>query len=494
MHREEATEGGMTGPTALLRDASYSLIFHSAPRVANVLMFILVGRLAGPDEAGAFALATTYLLIVTTAMRGMDDLVARQVAREPQAAPRYLTNFLVVRLLMAAALYALLTLVVLFLFDYSPETTQAILIISISVIPESITYLAHSIMLGQRDFAPTAIVWAGQSLFKLILGISVIMLGGDLLGVSVAWLVGSVLGMLIMLPILLRRSTRVTRSDWRDWRPFHRNRQALPFFIMLTTLAMLEAQSDTIILSGYHGVVEVGWYNAATTVAYSLIIFSQAFRFAIYPRMSRQAQVSPAELWRLFDQSIRMLATFITPVATGIILLAPGIVLLVFGDEFGPTVQVLQIIMIATFFVFLNEPTVRMMLVHDRQRRLTLFLLASAVLNVTLNLILAREFGASGSAIARVLSVTLYFLLGFMYVTKGQGRARFLRWLIRPGIGALAMIAPVYLTRNLVLIIPVILGALTYSIVFLLIGGITPDERKLIRQAVTSRMRGSPVD
>lgn len=487
MHSEQANEAGMTGRAGLLQDAGYSVLFHIAPRAANVLIFIVVGRLAGPDQAGSFALATTFLLIVTTVMRGMDDLVARQVAREPEDAPRYLTNFLVLRLLMAAGLYALLAVAVLFLLDYSPETSQVILIVSLSVIPESITYLAHSIMLGQRDFAPAAFVWAGQSLFKLTAGLIVIALGGNLIGISVAWLAGSVLGMIVMLPILLRRSTRPARSDWRDWGPLSRNWRALPFFAALTTLAMVEAQSDTIILSAFHGEEEVGWYNAATTVAYSLIIFSQAFRFAIYPRMSRLAQESPARLWRLFDQSMRVLTAFITPVVAGIILLAQGIVLLVYGNEFVPTIHVLQIIMIATFFVFLNEPPVRIMLVHDRQRLLTLFLLATATVNVALNLALAPEYGANGSAVARVTSVTLYFLLCFFTSTRGQGAFRYLRWLVRPGIATLAMIVPVYVTREMILIVPIALGALTFTLVFLLVGGVAPDERRLIRQTITSR-------
>ncbi len=203
--------------TSLLRDASYSVLFHIAPRFANVLMFIMVGRLAGPEDAGAFALATTYLLIVTTVMRGMDDLIARQVAREPEEAPRYLTNFVVVRVVMAIGLYALLALVVTYLFDYSSETTLAILIISLSVIPESITYLAHSIMLGKSVFAPAALLWAGQSLFKAIVGIIAISTGGDLLTIAVIWLIGSLLGMIVIVPILLVRTGGVTKSDWSDW-------------------------------------------------------------------------------------------------------------------------------------------------------------------------------------------------------------------------------------------------------------------------------------
>ena len=73
----------MSTRLSLMRDALLALVFHVAPRFANVILFILIGRLAGPEQAGIFSLATTYLLIITTTMRGLDDLLIRQVAREP---------------------------------------------------------------------------------------------------------------------------------------------------------------------------------------------------------------------------------------------------------------------------------------------------------------------------------------------------------------------------------------------------------------------------
>jgi O-antigen/teichoic acid export membrane protein len=65
----------------LTRDSLFSIVFHLSPRLANVLLFITMGRLIGPTDAGVFALATTYLVIFTTVMRGPDDLVIRQVSR-----------------------------------------------------------------------------------------------------------------------------------------------------------------------------------------------------------------------------------------------------------------------------------------------------------------------------------------------------------------------------------------------------------------------------
>ena len=116
----------------LARDSFFSIMVRLSPRFANVLLFILIGRLTGPAEAGVFTLATTYLVIFTTVARGLDDLVVRQVSREPDLAPRYLTNFLALRLGLSLFLYCVLLFVVLVVFDYAPSTAIPTLILALS--------------------------------------------------------------------------------------------------------------------------------------------------------------------------------------------------------------------------------------------------------------------------------------------------------------------------------------------------------------------------
>ena len=56
----------------LAHDSALAVVFQVAPRFANAFTFILIGRLAGPEQAGIFSLATTYLLIITVAMSGLE--------------------------------------------------------------------------------------------------------------------------------------------------------------------------------------------------------------------------------------------------------------------------------------------------------------------------------------------------------------------------------------------------------------------------------------
>lgn len=402
----------------LLRDGLYAIIFQLAPRFANVILFIVLGRLAGVNEAGIFALAATYLLILTTIMRGLDDLVVRQVSRESSHAVKYLVNFAMLRIALALSLYALLVLIVIIGFNYTEGTTWAILIIGISLIPDSMAFVAQSVLLGQRKFGGSALIISAVSLIKLIAGVAIIVRGGTLAQIGWLWLLASSLGM-IGLWILVLTSTARPKSTFRFDFSFLKNRwRTASIFFLITALATLETQMDTIILSGFRGETAVAWFGAATTVAYSLILLSQAYRFSVYPLMSRYAMKSGEKLTTLYKHSIQILATVIFPMVIGIILIAPQIVPFIFGDEFLPTIRVLQVLIIALIFVFLNEPNIRMMLVHDRQRWISIFLIISVTINISLNLILVPSRGAVGAAAARGSSAFILYLLTLLYVRR----------------------------------------------------------------------------
>ena len=473
----------------LVRDAIFAVIFHLAPRFANVLLFIVIGRLAGPAEAGVFSLATTYLLILTTFTRGLDDLVVRQVSREPDQTPRYLTNFLLVRLALSLLLYAALVVVVLTIFHYSASTTSSILLLGASVMPDSLTLVAQAILLGRRRFAAPAITMSVVSIFKLIGGGLVLAGGGGLQQIAWVWLSGSLLGMAVLLTAAIIEIGGLQWSDWLDYYLVVRHWRSAVSFLFITTVAALESQSDTVLLSAFHGEAEVGWYGAATTIAFSILVLSQAYRFSVYPLMARYALQSPEKLTKLYERSMRYIGALILPVVIGISLLSPQIVAMVFGSRFGPTARVLEILVVALIFIFLNEPGVRMMLVHDRQRWVSLFLVLSTVANLAVNAILVPVWGASGAALARLCSSMILFLTTYYYVNRFIVKLDIIFLLTRPVLATIVMALVVWMTQALIIPVPILLGAITYCGSLWLVGGILPEDAALVLQAIAGRVQ-----
>lgn len=476
----------MTMFGSLIRHALLSFALQLAPRLANVAIFIALGRRTGAADAGVFVLATTYLLIATTLMRGLDDLVMRQVAREPDRAGSYLRSFSLLRLSLVVVLYVALATVTRFVFDYPPQTDRIILILGLALLPDNLAYAAQAVLMGRRRFGVPAAAWTATSVIRLAGGL---MAGDDLIVVAWSWLIGATVGMSIMMVEAFRVSGD-TPADWRDWTALRHNGRAALVFTMLTSLAMLESQSDTIILSVVHDTAEVGFFNAATTIAYSLALFSQAYRFAVYPIMSRDAVAAPPQLIKVYAASLRWLALLALPMVAGIIAIAPQLIPWLYGAEFEPTIRVLQILVVTLVFIFLNEPNFRLLLVRDQQGTLLRLMTISAGVNIGLNLLLAPGWGAVGSAVARVASAALLFAL----VTRAASRERsaidaagasvtpiLYGRLSRIAAAAALMGGIVYYAATWPLFVRVLLGAIVYLSAVLVVGAVTQAEKAKIR-------------
>lgn len=463
----------------LARDSLFSIVFHLAPRLASALLFILIGRRTGPADAGVFALAITYLTIFTAIVRGLDDLVVRQVSREPGRARHYLAVFLRLRIGLSLLSLGVLVVLVLVVFDYADSTAGPVLILASSLVPDGLAYVAQSVLLGQRRFGLPAAALAIASVLKLAIGWTVLLTGGTVQQIAWIWLAGSVLGMVLMLALAIQRVGLGSLSDWTDRQILSHHRRTALSFLLMTALVTLETQADTLFLSGFHGEAEVGRYSAATTIAYSLLMFSQAYRFAVYPLMTRYALQSPDKLSDLYEQSVRYLGTLIMPTVAGIALLSPQIVDLVFGPEFQQTAGVLQVLIPTVLLMFLGEPNVRLMLVRDRQKPVSIFLVASFTTNVLLNALLTPTWGAPGAALARVCSALVFFALSTCYVARRLLRFNVLETMLRPAVATLAMAALVWILRSGPLVVSIGAGVVSYGASLWLVDMLWSKRRRL---------------
>lgn len=241
---------------------------------------------------------------------------------------------------------------------------------------------------------------------------------------------------------------------------------------------MLETQTDTLLLSKFHSETEVGWYGAATTIAYSLVMLSQAYRFSVYPLMSRYAVESSQKLAHLYQTSFRFLSLLVFPMTVGLSLLSPQIVPFIFGSQFGPTVPILAVLAFTLVFTFLNEPNIRVMLVNDKQSKLLFILVISVLINILINFILIPSLAGIGSAIARVCSVGTLFMLTSFYANKILEHQNAISTLLKPLIASSTMGLILYSIRSWPLLISITCSVVVYIVFIILLQGITNSELK----------------
>ncbi len=460
----------------VVRDTACSLVLNLAPRLASALLFIFLGHWAEPSQAGIFSLAVTYLVVLTSIMRGLDDLLIRQVSREPEQAKAYWINFSILRWVLSLLAYGGLLFMVLAILHYPRTTVAPILILALSLAPDGLTYVAQSVLIGQRQFGLPALVSAGTSLFQLASGALVVARGGDAQQIAWVWVAGSCGGMVVLLGGLLRRTARGWFGGKFSWDPILRNwRAALSFFFILFVVT-LESQLDVVILSVYRREVEVGWYFAATTVLGGVTMLSRAYWQAMFPLLTRFTLVSRERGWGLYRRSSRYMGALIVPLVTGLVILASPVIDFVFGLRFQPATIVLQLISLALVFAFLSDCNSRLMQVNDRQSRTLWFVVISLAVNLVLNLALDPALGARGAALARIGSAMTYFVLSQVYVSLYLGALNLFRALAKPVGACLPMALTVWLVRDWPLAVVICLGIAVYGAGLLLLGWFSDED------------------
>jgi O-antigen/teichoic acid export membrane protein len=467
----------MSTVTRLFRNSALSFSTNVVTKAVNTITFILIARLSQADQVGIFSLGTTYLVIFTATAWGLDELMVRQVGRNRQEASQYFGPFLSLRVLISVAAYALMYLFIRYGMRYSESTAYPILILGISLIPDSLSSVGQALLAAHERFEIPLIAGGVASVIKLSGAVLALFYGDGLPQVGWAWVVGSCAGAAITLWAAARQAGRLRLSMWSNISFWTTNlRLAVPF-LTIGFLLTLEYQTDVIILSKVRGEAEVGWYGAVTTIVFALTMIAQSYRAAVYPLMVRYHKSDPGRLGHLYDLSMFYLGALALPMAAGLTLLSQPIILTVYKSDFSNAILPLQIIAWYLVFNFLNIPNSRIMLVGDQQKRLTYFLIASMGLNILLNLILDPPLGAVGASLARVCSALVFFSINYDYIRRHIHPHDLFQGLKTPLAATLVMAGVVWFVRSYSMWLAILTGMLAFTGTLIALRGFTEEEK-----------------
>ena len=110
----------------VLQNSLLNLIASISQRAGQALVFILIARFLSNKDAGAYSLANTYTsILLAFSFWGLDQILIREVAKREEVAGRYVTGFLLLRLVLSLLLWLALALVMP-LLPYSAQSKQLI--------------------------------------------------------------------------------------------------------------------------------------------------------------------------------------------------------------------------------------------------------------------------------------------------------------------------------------------------------------------------------
>jgi O-antigen/teichoic acid export membrane protein len=472
------------------RAVSNSLFILGARVVSRVVSLVVVIYLAnglGESGYGRYATLIAYLALVSViADLGFNPLYTREAARAPNQLGDYLGTLLVFKLALAfaAAVILAIALSVGARLSYLIVPGAALLIATAYAnllrntfyavgraefdaiaITGEIAIQGGLIIYGARAHAPVAFfVWAyvASFLFTIIYSLVVIRvfkLGRIRLGLDLNLV--------------------------RQWFPL-----ALPFAFTFF-LTNLYFRADVPILQQFRSFAEVGWYTFAYKPFEALQFVPLAIQAVVYPLLGVYFVSDITRLKLAYERFFKVLILLGFPLTVGTFVLVHPIGRLF--SLFEKSEASLRILAFAIVFLFANSAFYAMLNATNRQHLNAWATGLAAAINIVLNLIFIPFYGYLAASATTVITEASLCVFGWWFVQRHRPELRLpvIRVSWRILLAGAVMGVALYPLARFPIYISLPAGSFVYLVAIYLIRAIDPDEWRLAREGLLSRLRPS---
>ncbi len=394
---------------------------------------VLLARLLGVEGSGVYYLAFSVITISTVIGRlGLDNVVLRFVSAEfSKQNWSGVAGVYKLAIIFSFVASSVVTCLVIVLSSWisnsvfsTPNMVIPLRIIAFTIVPLSLLTLQGE-MLKAVGRVQAAIILQGllMPLVSVAFIFPLVYLYG-VGGASLAYVLSCGLTLLVSQAIWRKATPQVGKAE-----SFFEKRLLLstsfPLFVVALMNLVIDT-SDTVMVGIFLDSRFVGIYGVAQRIALTSSILVIAVNSVVAPRF--------AALWA--ERNIRELSTLAQTVTRVMALVAlfplilftvfPTNVLGIFGIDFIAGKNVLIALSIGQFIALATGPVAMLLVMTGHQRFHRNNVVASAVLNVVLNILFIPLWGILGVAIATLLSLTVKNILTVLYVRSQIGIKVFL--------------------------------------------------------------------
>jgi O-antigen/teichoic acid export membrane protein len=454
-----------------------------AARLLDAAFAIVYLRLLGRSDVGAYQFLVVFTTYLDTLVDfGLNALVAREVSRGAVAAASAFRAVNQLRLGLWLVGLPVVALVYGPLRQAANLPDDAVLagwIFYLALLPTVVAKTASGLLWAAERLELTAGVSVVATVLRTALGAIVLFGGFGLVGLAVSSLLTNVVTGIV----LWRLASRSAISSESSGRSAAWLRESWPLFVN-QLLQGLFFKVDALLLLPLGGAAAAGAYAAAYKVSEGAGIVSSSFTLALFPRLSRQTDLSAA-----YRMALRLLLQVAFPLTIGVALLSAPIVLVVGGREYLPDSAIALAILICYLpLSYANGLTQYVLIAAGRQRLLTGAFAAALIFNLVANVVLIPRFSYVGAAWVTVAS-EIVLLVPFQWAARKVAPGVSLLQEARTPLLAGVLMAPVvwWLRDAIHPLAAVAAGALIYPLALWSLGGIDARQWQLLRQLVARR-------
>ncbi len=458
--------------------------------VSKGLMFlwqILLARALGASGYGIYG-TIGALLAVGAAIPdlGMGLIVIREVAKQPQAAGRYLGATLSLQPLLAAAGYAALLLGAR-VFGYDLEIRLLLAFAALSLLVDVLGNMCHNQLVAAERMAAPAAISVAHIVLLMALGGAALLAKGGLWGLYAAALIAGIARTSAYWIVLSRAGHRpvfpVERTLMRrllvDGLPL-----ALAAFLSLAGM-----HADKLLTTALLGVQSTGQLTAAFVIVFGVTeLIGTPLLVATLPLLSRAesegaSRVSYAVIEKLTFFNLLVSLPLAVTVSTLAVPLSHGL----FGSEYAGAAGVLRLLIWYAAVAMPASVFAQVLTVRNRQGRVLATRTVGLAANVALSLALIPSLGVAGVALAALVgeAVVLVQLVISVRLPAGWWAGIAAR-LGRVGAATLGLAACTLGLRGLHPLLALLTALPVYIVLIRLFRALVPEDWLLVSRLLTS--------
>lgn len=467
---------GLLEERKLFKNISFVAMSQFLPNIFNMAFSMVIARILLNDGVNEYSVIISYVtMFAILSDIGTSAILVRDVSRDHSRLSPYMSTYFFTRLIIVGAMVALALVCTPFM-PYSPEVIHFIYIMAFSQLLFQVGQILCGIFQATERMEHIAYGMILQSVLYCVIGF--VLIDKCLGNMGVAGLVYA--NLTSSIAILLYYAVSAYRIAGRVSLDFNVDLckylviAGLPFGIS-GVLNTIYSYVDRFLLSILR-YADVANYMNPYQLVMGLSFIMLGYATAIFPMFSKMVN-RKSSLRYACEKSFKYLIVLVIPMCVGVTLLADRIVFTLWAGSFAGAVPVLQVLVWLLAFMVVTYIGSPLLTSTHREYVNMYIMLACAIANILLNVLLIPLYGAIGSSVASLLTLGVMNTVLTLYTLRDDlSGINILGPLVKVAVasGVMALFIVLVPLNNLVLY--VLMGAAVYFIALLLVRCISRDD------------------
>ena len=482
---EEAAGAAAELGTRAVSNALFILGARVVSRLISLIVVVVLANALGDTNYGRYTTLIAYLALVSVvADLGFNPLYTREAARNRKELGDYLGTLLVLKLALGVVASVILAIALVFGAGLSSLILPGAALLIATAFANLLRNTFYAV--GRAEFDAVAIIAEIAIQGGLIFYGARHNAGVDFyVWAYVASFVFTIVYSLVVIRVFRLGQVRLgfDVNLVRRWFPL-----ALPFAFTFF-LTNLYFRADVPILQHFRSFAEVGWYTFAYKPFEALQFIPLAIQVVVYPLLGVYFIADVSRLKLAYARFFKVLLLLGWPLTVGTFVLVHPIGRLF--RLFSQSEASLRILAIAIVFLFVNSAFYAMLNATNRQHMNAWATGLAAGINIVLNLIFIPIYGYLAASAITVVTEASLCVFGWWFIQRNRPELRLpvinLSWRILLAGAVMGVVVYPLSRYNIFISLPA--GGLAYLVAIYLLRAIDPEEWRLARLGLLSRLR-----